>query len=309
MSATAPDAEFRRQRTLDRYRILDTLPDQTYDDVVKLAAEICDTPIALVSLVDRERQWFKAQVGLGDMTQTERSVAVCDHAIRTPESLFEVGDMREDPRFEHNPIVTGDLGTRFYAGMPLVAPDGEAIGTVCVLDDEPRELTEGQRESLKSLARLTIQLLEGRSQSLEAEREQLLATAAAVPAAAAPAATTAGFTVAIVEIQDFAGAAQRLGDRAFNRALERFDAALETCMRGDAGDAVNRVTGSAESIAVLQGDAVEPRVATLRETAEREAQALGLQVAVAAAPSRNGEEAIGHVYLRADEALSAAKSA
>lgn len=309
---TTTHDEFSRQRALDRYRILDTLPETTYDDIVRLASTLCDTPIALVSLIDRDRQWFKAQVGLEalEATETSRDVAFCDHAIRTPSTMLEIEDARGDTRFADNPFVTGDPSVRFYAGMPLVAPGGEAIGTVCVIDSEPRVLSDEQRAALESLARLTMALLEGRGRELEAERGALLQQAA--PAVEAPGpgpAALPGFTVSIIEIQDYAGTATRIGERALQRALEQLDTALEAAMRGSAGDVVNRVTGSAEYIAVLHGEDTAAAAAALRDTAQREAEKLGLRVVVAEAAAADGGEAMERVYLRADQALSRAKSA
>ena len=132
--------EASRQQVLDGYRIVDSLPEDTYQDIVQVAASLCETPIALMSLVDRDRQWFKARLGL-DLQQTDRSQAVCGHAIRSPDHLMEVPDLSKDPRFTDISVVTGEVGARFYAGMPLVTSDGVALGTVCVLDTEPRALS------------------------------------------------------------------------------------------------------------------------------------------------------------------------
>ena len=150
--------EHARQRALDAYRAVDSLPEVAYDDIVRLASMLCDVPIALVSLIDRDRQWFKASCGL-EMRETSRDIAFCDHAIRQPGQLMEVPDARNDQRFADNPLVTGSTAFQFYAGMPLVTPSGAAIGTVCVLDQKPRALNESQRQALASLARLTMNLL------------------------------------------------------------------------------------------------------------------------------------------------------
>src|SRR5262245_42997324 len=114
--------ESARQRALDGYRIVDSLPEAVYDDVVRLAAAICDVPIALLTVVDRDRQWFKSRIGT-DLDGTPRDVAFCDYAIRDPGRLLEVPDTRQDTRFVANPLVTGAPGVRFYAGMPLVSPE------------------------------------------------------------------------------------------------------------------------------------------------------------------------------------------
>src|SRR5688500_20216132 len=119
-------SEPERQRALDIYRVVDTLPEAAYDDIVRLASLLCDAPIALVSLIDRDRQWLKARTGF-DLSQTPRDIAFCDHAIRAPDSLFEVADATRDARFEHNPLVNQADAVRFYAGMPPATPNGAAI--------------------------------------------------------------------------------------------------------------------------------------------------------------------------------------
>lgn len=152
-----------RLATLQATGILDTLPEAAYDAVVQLARILCDTPIALVSLIDRDRQWFKARIGL-DAQQTPRSMAFCDHAIRTPQQLMEVEDATLDPRFRDNPLVTGEPDIRFYAGCPIVAADGNAMGTVCVIDRVPRRLTPTQQVALSSLAEVVAALMDARGQ-------------------------------------------------------------------------------------------------------------------------------------------------
>ena len=157
MIAPSP-TEFERLAQLQRYQILDTAPEDVFDDFTILAAQICGTPISLISLLDAERQWFKSRVGLA-ATQTPRELAFCDHAIRTPE-VMEVPDATLDPRFVDNPLVSGAPDIRFYAGAPLVAPDGSRIGTLCVIDRIPRHLSDDQRASLARLGRQIIVQLE-----------------------------------------------------------------------------------------------------------------------------------------------------
>ncbi|XFA73301.1 PAS domain S-box protein [Thermosynechococcaceae cyanobacterium Okahandja] len=165
-----PTNENERQHALENYHILDTPPEPVFDDIVNLVATICETPIALISLVDRNRQWFKAKVGI-DACETPRDVAFCAHVILQPE-LMIVPDAREDPRFADNPLVTGPPHIRFYAGMPLVTPQGYGIGTLCVVDYEPRELTQLQAQTLRTLARQVISELEVRYH-LEVAQERL----------------------------------------------------------------------------------------------------------------------------------------
>lgn len=153
--------EARDQRALDALDVLDTGPEPTFDALVRAASLTCGTPIALVSLIDRERQWFKANLGLPGVSETHRDLAFCAHAVLDDE-LLEVEDAERDPRFEDNPLVTDAPSIRFYAGMPIQLSGGENVGTLCVLDREPRKLTEEQREILRCLAVAAAHVLEGR---------------------------------------------------------------------------------------------------------------------------------------------------
>ncbi|WP_313025366.1 ATP-binding protein [Pseudomonas lopnurensis] len=158
--ATSQPRELSRLAALLRYEILDTPEEADFDDFTELAARLCGTPIALISLVDERRQWFKSRVGL-EVSETPREISFCTHTILGQE-IFEVADARQDPRFRQNPLVTGDPHIRFYAGTPLTSPDGHNLGTLCVIDRQPRQLTAEQRDTLERLARQVIRLFEQR---------------------------------------------------------------------------------------------------------------------------------------------------
>jgi GAF domain-containing protein len=160
MLPPTPSNEEERLLALRRTGLLDS-PDETFfDDIARLAAHSCGTPTALVSLVDGTRQWFKARVGM-EVRETPRDVAFCAHAILQDE-IFEVQDALADDRFRDNPLVTEAPGVRFYAGAPLITSEGHALGTVCAIDDHPRQLTAAQREALLALSRLVVGELDRR---------------------------------------------------------------------------------------------------------------------------------------------------
>ncbi|MEG3440388.1 GAF domain-containing protein [Pannus brasiliensis CCIBt3594] len=157
-NANIPPREAARLEALRQYRILDTPSERTYDDITALAAYICDVPIALISLVDADRQWFKSKVGL-DVVQTARDVSFCAHAI-LDERVTIIDDPLGDPRFYNNPLVNYTPYIRFYAGVPLRTPEGHPIGTLCVIDRQRRDLSERQLETLETLARQVVMQLE-----------------------------------------------------------------------------------------------------------------------------------------------------
>lgn len=154
--ASLPDNEEDRIRKLQELGILDTIEEQSYDDITRLAAQLFDTPIALVSLVDRDRQWFKSHHGL-DARETPRDIAFCSHAILEDE-VFIIEDSRQDERFKDNPLVTGKPEVIFYAGAPLKIGENIRLGTLCVIANEPRTVTQEQKETLTALARQVVSL-------------------------------------------------------------------------------------------------------------------------------------------------------
>jgi PAS domain S-box-containing protein len=150
--------EIARLARLHELLILDTAREPLFDSFVRMASEVCESPIALITLIDADRQWFKAELGLGGLAETPREFAFCAHTIQTDE-LMEVPDARDDARFAANPFVRDEPGIRFYAGAPLILPSGERLGSLCVIDTHARRLSESQRRELVSLARLTTQAL------------------------------------------------------------------------------------------------------------------------------------------------------
>jgi two-component system NtrC family sensor kinase len=166
--APLPPNEPSRLATLNRYSILDSLSEPEFDDASTLAAILCGTPISLVSLIDQDRQWFKSTVGT-DLTESPRSQSFCAYSLATARTLV-VPDAQQDPRFADNPLVTGDPNIRFYAGSPIIAPNGHVLGSVCVIDTQPRTVTPLQIAGLEALARQVMALIEARYNLIENKR-------------------------------------------------------------------------------------------------------------------------------------------
>lgn len=170
MSVPVPSNEKKRLHVLWQYDVLDTVPEEVFDDLTDLAAHICETPIALISLVDEDRQWFKSKIGM-TISETSRDISFCAHAI-TSDGLLIVPDASRDARFKDNPLVAGGQKIRFYAGAPLITPDGHALGTLCVLDRKPRTLRSEQQQALRVLAHHVMTQLELRRHARELAQAQ-----------------------------------------------------------------------------------------------------------------------------------------
>jgi len=158
MKPPIPLNEHARLDLLRQYDILDTPAEPVFDEIAARAADICQTPVSLITFVDRDRAWFKSNTGL-DLREVPRDSFFCAHAICQDEP-YVVADLLADERFTHNPLVTQKPHLRFYAGVPLISPEGLALGTLCVIDRKPRELTAGQMDQLKELAKGAVLLLE-----------------------------------------------------------------------------------------------------------------------------------------------------
>ena len=177
MSYPIPENEAERLNTLRGYGILDTHPEDRFDELARLANIICGTPSSVISLVDEHRQWFKSKIGVS-ISETRRDIAFCAHAI-LQRDVMEVDDARADKRFADNPLVTSSPNIRFYAGAPLVTKEGCALGVMCVLDRKPRKLSNEQRTWLSMLGQLAMAILDFRKKVGEVskvafEREWLI---------------------------------------------------------------------------------------------------------------------------------------
>ena len=325
-----------RQSALDALRITDSLPEPTYDAVVRLASAVCGTPIALISLITRDRQWFKARIGMS-VEETPREFAFCDHAIRSPQSLMEVPDASTDPRFRDNPLVTGDPNIRFYAGHPLVDSEGLALGTVCVIDRIPRQLDAAQRGALAALAEVVSGLLEARRSNLQAERaladrefayrclqryrshlENRLAqdnltgllTRAETERRSreyAESGIVAPFAMAVVDVDHFKRVNDVHGHAAGDTALKQVGAVINSHVSAD--DIAGRYGGE-EFLLVLGHGSRDGMLATLeRVRASVEALKLPfpLTVSIGVAFGSRGQDTVEAMFNRADAALYRAK--
>ncbi|WP_316818824.1 GAF domain-containing sensor histidine kinase [Pedobacter nyackensis] len=168
-TARLPENESARLIALSSYQLMDSEQEQNYDDLALLAAEICQTPVALITLIGEQRQWFKSRYGT-ELTENHRDYTFCSHAILDGQEIMIVSDARTDERFSDNPMVTGEHKVVFYAGVPLVNSEGYALGSICVIGNEKKQLNDSQIRALKILGRQTLQLMELRKKACEYEK-------------------------------------------------------------------------------------------------------------------------------------------
>ncbi len=166
-----PANEAERLSALYEYNLLNTLPEKEYDNITKIASEICHAPISMITLIDNDKQFHKSRLGL-DVTDIPRDHAFCSHAILNPKEIMEVNDSSKDERFHDNPYVLGDPNIAFYAGVPLVNESGHALGALCVIDHKPKSLSPEQKETLEALARQVVAQFELRRKNLQLEQQQ-----------------------------------------------------------------------------------------------------------------------------------------
>lgn len=323
MEATAelavPANEVQRLEALRRYDILDTPPERAFDDLTMLACLVCDVSVAMVNLVEDQRQWSKSVVGPVPR-EMPRQLSFCTHAILRPERLMEVADARQDERFADNPLVTRADGVRFYAGVPLVSPDGFALGVLCVLDTVPRDLTDRQRDGLKALGRQAVTQLELRrlakafqAQSTIDELTQVW-NRRAFDARLAEEWTRHGrraesLGLLMIDVDHFKRYNDELGHPAGDQVLREVAATVADALRST--DHLSRYGGE-EFVAILPSTGVNaavPVAQRVRQAVERHAWAgRGVTISVGLAtmiPSKSGDPQ--QLLQRADHALLQAK--
>jgi len=345
-SQTPSSDEAQRQAALDSYGVLDTAPEQAFDDIVLLAATLCDTPAAAISLLDHGRQWSKAQIGV-DHSHSPRAQAICNAAIADPTHMLVVEDIARDPRFAATPVRIGQQTLRFYAGVPLLTPDGYPLGVVCVMDVKPRQLSAKQCAGLKVLARQVQHLFELRRQMLEqarllsegqaatqqleqsrAELEQrhetlqqtanhdqltgLLNRAALAQLRENPRAMqkleSAPYSLALLDVDCFKQVNDRHGHLLGDRALRVVADAVTACVRE--GDLAVRYGGE-EFLVVLPGTGLAVAYEVAHRIRERVAAAslpFALTVSIGIAAGDPSHDRPEQVFERADQALYQAKA-
>ena len=337
---TRPDNESERLAALHRYQVLDTAPDSAYDDLVTIAAAICAMPMGSITLIDADRQWLKSKLGL-EGTKTTRDEAFCAHTILAPSDLLVVNDALEDERFRDHPCVLGDPHIRFYAGAPLVTPEGFAVGALCVMDREPRTLQPYQLGALRALSRQVAALLELRrighalnlqlserdwyeeqlhrfSEQLEARNADLteqarldtltgLANRRAFGAALEHALAAEGdFFVAILDVDHF----KRINDTHGHPAGDQVLIDVANALRSASGGHGLVARHGGEEFAWLcpHGDETQARLQCdyLREAVSHASQALPVTISIGIT-ARRADDSVASLMQRADAALYSAK--
>ncbi len=286
--AALPPNEVERVAALRSYDVLDTACEESFDGVAELARRLLNAPIALVSLIDAERQWFKARVGI-EADETPRELSFCGHAILDATgATMVVPDAQQDPRFAGNPFVTGAPHLRFYAGVPLLNPEGFALGTLCVIDQEPRELSEADNATLRALARMVVTTLELRraslnmrsmatSDSLTALPNRIALLGALERAIRRARETGEVFSLLMMDLDGFKGINDRFGHAEGDAVLRAVGAQLAATLRRE--DEPSRLGGD-EFAAVLAR--IDLRDA--REIAERLREAIAARMEAAGWP-------------------------
>lgn len=329
-----PETDTQRLEALRRYRILDTDVEPAFDDITRLAAYVCQAPIAVINFIDADRQWFKSELGLG-VRQTGLDVSICRHALLSRE-LFVVPDTRNDARFACNPLVTASQGLRFYAGALLRTDDNQALGTLCVLDHVPRTLTDEQLQLLRALGRQVMVLLELRRlnavqadtiRELEDIRGRLSRQALTDPltglanrrafvghlgkALSRSAESEEPCAIVMMDLDYFKAINDTHGHQVGDNVLRYFAALCQRVFRGT--DVVCR-WGGEEFIVLLSGASQEQaRLATrrlhqslAREPFVHQGTAIALTVSMGLIPL-SGPQDLGEVLRRLDQALYQAK--
>jgi len=271
------DDEKERLDALYRMELLDTPREEAFDRITRLAKSVLETPIVLVSLIDKNRQWFKSNQGM-DASQSPRDVAFCDHTIRKPEPMV-VENALEDTRFADNPFVTGKPGIRFYAGVPLRTREGHNIGTLCAIDFKPRTISRQQITVLEDLARLVVDEMELRliatTDSLTGAMMRRAALEAATRDFARARRQNAEFSCAVTDIDHFKTINDTLGHAAGDLVLQQV---VEVCRRSlRISDYIGRLGG--EEFAIILPDTGEKAAMDVVERMRSGIEALGIQFA------------------------------
>lgn len=314
MTVPVPNNEEHRLRVLRRLEVLDTPPEAAFDRITSIASAVLGTPIALVSLVDESRQWFKSKVGL-EADETPREIAFCAHALCS-EEVFVVTDASADPRFAENPLVTDNPNIRFYAGAPLKAPGGATLGTLCVIDQKPRQLSEEQKGVLSNLAGLVVRELELRKAANSdpltgaSNRGQFMRFGEAEWSRAER--FDHPLTVLLLDIDHFKKINDTYGHDAGDDALRAVSAACRKSLRRQ--DLWARLGGEEFAVMLIESTAEEAqfmaerlRKAVSKLEIKSKGKTFGMTTSIGVAAADLQGETLEDTMRRADEALYRAK--